>query len=432
MSHLCDTPGGVSDETPADPAFHRGISARRLRLDSVELAVLVLTFASPQSYTSEHAAELLLPGNPALLQRVSAAIVTTAAGLELNVRCAEPGEFTARAFFNGRLSLNQAEGVAATIAAQSDAELQAAAMLREDTIGRLASALSDDLARALAMLEAGIDFTDAQDVVGITAEALRAAITSIRDQIRGHLERAGGAGRRNAIPRVVLIGRPNAGKSTLFNALLGRQRAIVSEVAGTTRDVLIEPLYIQTPHGDAEVLLLDVAGVEHDASSMISQHMQQVAAEARAGADLLLQCVPVGEEPAGAPAHNELLVRTKVDATDAPLDPDAGAVAVSAVTGAGLDALRRRIAKRLADRAASITADAVALLPRHEAALREADAALAEAMGTLSHSDDRIVADPELVAVVLRVALDRLGLLAGRVTPDDVLGRIFAEFCIGK
>ncbi len=409
----------------------RGIYKTRIKLNTHTIPALLLNYPAPNSYTSEHSAEFLLPGNPALLQRIIDYIIEQGSAHNLDIRTAEPGEFTARAFFNDRLTLTQAEGVAATIAAQSDAQLRAAAFLRNDSVGQLAATLCADLARALALLEAGIDFTDEQDVVAITTVDLLAQLRSLRERITNQLDRAIGFGQYDATPRIVLTGPPNAGKSTLFNVLLGRTRAVVSDVAGTTRDVLIEPLHIPTTCGDLEVLLIDIAGIENAESSLMHQHMQNVAADARARADLLLRCVPLNEVLTQPLAPNEVLVRTKSDLNTGNCN-DENAVCLSAATQAGLDDLRRIIIDRLADRAVSLAADAVALLPRHEAALRAADEALADALQLLEHSDERIIADAELVAAAMRAALDQLGLVAGRVTPDDILGHIFSEFCIGK
>jgi len=437
---LCERSESLRPSACGSGTGGESVSARRtrsvystyLKLQKHTLPVLLLNYNAPHSYTAEHAAELFLPGNPVLLQRVVDHIIETARDARLDVRHAEPGEFSARAFFNNKLTLTQAEGVAATIAARSDAELRAAAMMRSDTLGSLATQLADELATALALLEAGIDFTDEEDVVAITPDDLRTRLNSIRSRIQQQLERAVGSEQLEAAPWVVLTGKPNAGKSTLFNALLGRRRAIVSTVAGTTRDVLVEPMHIRTDHGDAEVMLVDLAGADTDDPTTMNRHMQHAADRARQRADLLLRCVPAGESTLPATSPRELLVRTKSDACDARPDTDQPAIAVSAATGSNLDVLRRRIADRLAERAVSLSGDAVVLRPRHEAELRSAAEAVDDALATLQHSTGRHIADPELVAAALRTALDHLGNLAGRVTPDDVLGKIFAEFCIGK
>jgi tRNA modification GTPase len=432
-----------------------------------------------------------------LLERVVDGLINSGKSRGIVARRAEPGEFTARAFFNGKLTITEAEGVAATIAARSDAQLRAAGWLRRGALGSLAQALADELASALALVEAGIDFTDQEDVVAIAPSALHDRLRSLHGRITAQLDRAVGAEQLEAIPWVVLAGDPNAGKSTLFNALLGRARAVVSRVAGTTRDVLAEPLTIETGHGSAEVMLVDLAGAD-TAESALNQKMQSAARSAMERAELVLRCVPAdsegrsdapgatGSSPARAEVRSiqegELVVRTKADlhsdrrggvdprprsaraAADQggheavpcttadhptlPLAPSlrgrgeraalitvercADALPVSAKTGEGLDELRRVIGERLRDRAISLAADALALHPRHEAALRSAQRSLTEAIALIEPSRHERVPDPELVAAAMRAALDDLGGLAGQITPDDLLGRIFATFCVGK
>jgi tRNA modification GTPase len=422
-------------------AGRRGAWCDRLRLDRVAVPVIAMAFPGPRSYTGEHVVELQMAGQPDLLARAVAELAIAGRADGIDARPAEAGEFTARAFFNGRLTLVEAEGVAATIAARSDAELAAAAWLRGGELGRFAGDLADELAGALALVEAGIDFTDEEDVVAIGPAALTQRLAAAERRLDERLRHAVGTEALEAIPRVVLTGPPNAGKSTLFNALLGRERAVVSAVAGTTRDVLAEPLPIDTPHGPAEVMLVDVAGVE-TSDDELDRRMQDAAAEARRRADLEIRCVPppaAGATAAGVerPRDGEpipvLVVHTKADLPrcDELESPDA--MAVSARTGSGLAALRSGIASRLADRAVSLAADAVALRPRHASALRTARDALASAAALVAADcGERALRHPELVAAGLRHALDSLASLAGAITPDDVLGRIFAGFCIGK
>jgi tRNA modification GTPase len=355
----------------------------------------------------------------------------TARGLD--VRRAEPGEFTARAFFNGRLSLTQAEGVAATIAAQSDAQLRAAQHLISNRLGKLAHDLAESLAESLALVEAGIDFTDQEDVIAIAPCELLKRLRSLRDQIRAQLDRAVGSEQLQAIPWVVLVGEPNAGKSALFNALLGHDRTVVSPTAGTTRDVIAEPLPIETNHGRAEVMLVDLAGLDHSDSSMMNQLMQSAAHQAMDRAELILRCVPIDQALTSPADSNELLVRTKCDLL--PSDPGSAAesIHVSVHASQSLDGLRTTIARRLSNRAISLSADALALHPRHDAALRSASQHLISAIHLVERDEHtRALNDPELIAAAMRCALDDLADLAGDITPDDILGRVFATFCVGK
>ncbi|TVQ52573.1 MAG: GTP-binding protein [Phycisphaerales bacterium] len=412
----------------------RGVHRARYRLGALALPLLMVAYRSPHSYTGEDGAELLVPGNPVLLARLVDDLLEAGTSHRIAVRRAEPGEFTARAYFTGRISLTEAEGVAATISATSDAALRAASMLRRGALGRLAQELVDQLATALALVEAGIDFTDEEDVVAIAPDDLHERITQMRATIDQQLDRAVGMEQLDAIPWVVLTGPPNAGKSTLFNALLGRERAVVSDVAGTTRDVLTEPLMIDTPHGGAEIMLVDLAGLDATPDRM-NQQMQRQAREAIDRAELLLDCYAATDASRGPLLPEDarvVRILTKVDlAPGTSTPPDA--LGVSGETGEGLDQLRALLSDRLASRAVSLSGDVLALTPRHEAELRAASGHLAEALELIAPArGQRHFDDPELIAVSLRAALDALGELGGEMTPDDVLGRVFASFCVGK
>lgn len=406
----------------------RGLHPSRLHLERVELPAFILIAPAPRSYTGENCLELQATGNPVLLERIIDGLLDSARLRNLEARRAEPGEFTARAYLNGKMDLVQAEGVEATIAACSDAQLRAAGLLRDGSLGKFARQLADNLASALALVEAGIDFTDQEDVVAITPGDLQKRLSPLHDQIDAQLKRSVGMEHLEEIPWVVLQGRPNAGKSTLFNALLGHERAVVSQIAGTTRDVLAEPLTIDTAHGKAEVMLVDLAGAAEEESE-INRKMQTAAGEALRRAELILYCVPCGENIPNVQGK-EIVVQTKGDLQKRIKSYN---LVVSAKSGAGLDELRTLITRRMADRAVSLEADLMALRPRHDAALRSARNNLGEALELVSpEKDEYRLTSPELVASSMRGALDDLAALAGDITPDEVLGRVFASFCVGK
>ncbi|MEX2213050.1 MAG: GTPase [Phycisphaeraceae bacterium] len=417
----------------------------RIQLDEAAppLPALLAFFPAPRSYTGQPIAELQPPGNPALLERVLHRIIA------LGARLAEPGEFTFRAYLAGKMDLTQAEGIAATIAAVSDGQLQAATMLRQGKLGRISERLVYELGNALALVEAGIDFVDQDDVVPIAPAALDRRLSVIHLELDELLLKARAWGAIEALPRVVLVGPPSAGKSTLLNALLGRQRAVISETPGTTRDVLAEPLTIQTASGAAiELMLVDIAGLD-EARSAIDRDMQAAARGAIESADLLLLITDASAAACGVaapvplPPHKPSLhVRTKADLPSPapPVTPGLPGlpaitcdVTVSAHTSAGLDALRSLIAERLASRAVSLSADTLALQPRHESALRAARIALVKARQLVDPQvADLSLSHVELIASALRETLDHLAGLGGELTPDDVIGRIFSTFCIGK
>lgn len=416
----------------------RGSQFVKLRLGSARLPIVLFRFAAPHSYTGEDSLEIQSPGNPMLLQRIVDAILDAARAGNIDARIAHPGEFTARAFFNGRISLLEAEGVAATIAAQSDAELRAAHELSSGKLGIAAHGFADNLASALALVEAGIDFTDQEDVIAIGPAELHDRLLALRSEITQQLERAVGLEQLRAIPWVVLAGQPNAGKSALFNALLGRERAVVAPIAGTTRDILAEPLTIEIEQGTAEVMLADIAGFDEADTSAVGMLMQQAAQSAIARAELVLLCQPLGENASLqrsriAASEHSIIVRTKADLARKAEELRIEELRVSSLTGAGLIELKQRIGEVLADRAVSLSADSMALQPRHEAALKSAKANLDETIEFVKPQRyQRSLRDPELIAAAMRSALDDLGALAGDITPDEVLGRVFASFCIGK
>ncbi|MEC9374473.1 MAG: GTPase [Planctomycetota bacterium] len=356
--------------------------------EGVDLPALAILFRAPRSYTGEDGLELQIPGNPHLVERVLGRLCA-----EAGVRPAAPGEFTARAFLNGRLSIEQAEGVALTIAARNDAELAAAARLRSGAQGEAYRRLADDLTGALALVEAGMDFSDQEDVVPIAP----AQLTERLDGMIAALESMGasGAAQSGGEARVALVGAPNAGKSTLFNALLGRARAVVSEEAGTTRDVIVEPLDLSRDlPGAAPALLMDLAGLDEalGARSAADRASQDAARRAIESADALILCdpsgrfdVPVWIDVGGRPV---VRVRTKADL------PGGGSggegLAVCALDGWNLGALRRAIADAAEAGPGGGAAEA-ALLPRHRRALDAALGWLREARACAADEGARMV-----------------------------------------
>jgi tRNA modification GTPase len=377
-------------------------------------------FGLPRSYTGEDLVEFHIPANPLLARMLLDDLVARGA------RPADPGEFTARAYFNGRLDLTEAEGVAATIAASGEQELRAARQLLAGELARRLRPASDLVAETLALVEAGIDFAD-EGLTFLSAKDVNDRIMRVDAMLRELLESSSRFERLAHEPRVVLVGRPNAGKSTLLNALAGHERAVTSPVAGTTRDVLTADVVL--PRGI--VKLTDAAGLggedPDDATPVeVARQMREKALRAAETAEVLVLVRDVTDlrpnlEP--LPRTPDFIVETKAD-----LQPRAaGKFAVSAKAGTNLDALRREL-DRLAFGTPSggAGATALALNARHVQAVSEAREALARAGAQVAGEA------PELIALGLREALDVVGRVVGIVTPDDVLGRIFSAFCIGK
>jgi len=405
--------GGIVKGVLGAASDPRRLSAGRLDLAGRSIACLAWWAPGPGTYTGEDSAELLLPGNPALLRRV-----TTALARRADVRLASAGEFTARAFLHGRISLDDAEAVAQTIAARNEAELEAARRIGRGASGEDVRAALEDLTDTLADVEAGIDFSDQDGVDTVTPGAVAQRVHAIIGRIDGL---GGGPAREpeRDEPMVALVGRPNSGKSTLFNALLGQERAVTSRIAGSTRDALVEPLDLSgcTP-GGPRVDLVDLAGLTEESTSM---------REVIAQADVLVWCDPSAAfRPIGLPEAAAIVrVRTMADRpSGAPTDP--GPLAVCALDGFNLRALRLAVAQAAASRGPRLAL----VTPRRQEALDRARTALERAQRACRTPSAR--RDLELVAADLRLALDALGELAGRVSPDDVIGRIFATFCIGK
>jgi tRNA modification GTPase len=445
ISHLLDAP--ASETRMLTP----------VRLREPGLPAMLLRFESPASYTGEDLAELQVPGNAALLERLIQRAIETP---DASVRLAEPGEFTFRAYTAGKLDLTQAEGVGATISAVSDSQLAAAALLRQGKLGRTAETLVNRLGNLLALVEAGIDFTDQEDVTPIAPDVLREHIDGLGGELDSLLARSRSWGAIEALPRVVLVGPPSAGKSTLFNALLGRQRAIIDPTPGTTRDALAEPLHLPGTDGrDVEVMLIDLAGLDETLDSDSLQpdrDAQQVVHDRMQEADLLLHISDDARQWVDVPSSTPVLdVLTKCDrminsphrelggqvsenanphlavgaiSNEQPLEP----LFVSAHTDVGLDELKTAIVDALADQAVSIRGDLFALQPRHERAITDAAQSLKQTRTLLEASSTGRLPDIELLADAMRGALDALASLGGRLTPDEVIGRVFATFCVGK
>jgi tRNA modification GTPase len=410
----------IDRRMPRGP-MHRSVRAGEIRLSIGALPCVVVTMPAPGSYTGEDAFELLVPGHPTLVHAVRTSMLD-----QPGVRGANPGEFTLRAFGSGRLTLEQAEGVAATIAARTDAELQAAALLRAGAIGRRAEAAIEAVADLLALVEAGIDFTDQEDVVAITPAALRDGLSGVRDSLRRMLEGSVPMERLESAPWMVLCGPPNAGKSALFNALLGRDRAVVADVAGTTRDALVEPMRLSGAQGPVEVLLVDAPGDMQGTQGLdsIGQRMRH---EAMRRACVRIECSPEGR---GTITGSTDVIRVQTQSDRPGSSPVPGWVVTSVRTGEGLDQLLSRMAEAVSGMAASRSAEGVALGERHRISLQETLAHLDAALECVG--PERTLSRPELIAATLHGALESLGGIAGRLAPDDILGRIFGRFCIGK
>ncbi|HLP82809.1 MAG TPA: GTPase [Phycisphaerales bacterium] len=426
----------------------RGIHKVVLKVGGWEFAGLVIALPGPKSFTGQDTAEVVLPANVHVVEAVMGGMLAHAAA-----RLAQPGEFTARAFLAGKMTLEQAEGVAAFIAAQQEEQLAAARDLKMGVPGAMYRVWADELTTLLALVEAGIDFTDQEDVVPIPPMRLRERLGVLREAIVTHMGGASGAAAVDAQPRVALVGMPNAGKSTLFNAMLGRERAVASARAGTTRDVIEEELDLSKDVvGAGSVLLADLPGLSHartaeegDVSVRTEADVaaQQAAREGVKAADVLVWCDPSGRfeqremaalliDDAGQGDETwqagKAIIRVRTFGDQVRSAADERVLTVCAVDGWNLGSLRRAIADQAC---VGKAAGVAALLPRYRRSLGEASSAIARAIEDVPVGARRLD-EPETVAESLRLALTHIGELVGNISPDDVLGRVFATFCVGK
>lgn len=374
---------------------------------------LLLWLPGPRSETGEDMAELHLHGGPAVVSGVLTALARLP-----GLRLAEPGEFTRRAFLAGRLDLTGVEGLADLIAAETAAQRKQALNQLGGALTRRLEAWRARLVGALAHLEATIDFAE-EELPADTAAELPATLAAVLDEIEQALVGAAAGERLRQGLRVVLLGAPNAGKSTLLNALARRDVAIVSARPGTTRDVI----EVQLDLRGLPVTLVDTAGLRAVEDEIEAEGIQR-ARRAAAGADLCLLLVePGGEAP---PDSADLSDRTLRVGTKQDLAPASGQtdLSISAKTGAGLDALEARLAEEAAALLWSGGGEApLVTRARQRAALEETAEALRRALGAPA---------AELRAEDLRLALRGLGRLAGRVDVEELLDVIFRDFCIGK
>jgi tRNA modification GTPase len=379
---------------------------------------LYTVFPGPASYTGEDLVELSCHGGLVAPARVLAALHDAGA------RPAAPGEFTRRAVLNGKLDLVQAEAVGDLIDATAPAQARAALRQLDGGLSRRLGELRQLLVETEGLLAYDIDFPD-EDDGPIPAARIAAQLAEVAERVERLLSMAPSAERLREGALLVLAGRPNAGKSSLFNSLLGADRALVTEFPGTTRDAV-------EGHTDFlgwPVKLADTAGL-WDAANPIDRLGIQVSRRYLAAADLVLLCVETGRAPstdelailAERPA---LLVRTKADLTGG---TESGGIAVSSVSGQGLAELRRAAAERVfADRVALADLEPALGRARHRTALARAGEALAGAHEQLTTSADAV-----LVAHHVREATAALDELVGVVDVEEVLDRVFESFCVGK
>ncbi len=375
-----------------------------MRLDEA----LVLTFSDKHSFTGEPIVELHLHGSVAVVSAVLSYLSRIP-----NLRAAEPGEFTRRALENGRLDLAQVEGLADLIDAETEAQRRQAFRVLSGDLGRKCEDWRQKLIRAAALLEATIDFADEEVPVDVSPEVtslVNSVVASLKTEISG----VGTAERIRTGFEVAIVGAPNVGKSTLLNALAGRDAAITSEYAGTTRDVI----EVRMDLGGLPVTLLDTAGLRETEDVVESIGIERARSRAQM-ADLRVFLTIDDVRPDIDPEPEDIFLKAKADLLDDP------AGAVSGKTGAGLTALVEQITKVLKDRAASA---GLATRARHKQSMERGVESLQSALSLMPQGEETA----DITAEELRTAIRALDSLVGRVDIENVLDEIFASFCLGK
>jgi tRNA modification GTPase len=412
---------GFIDEETRERARRAEVRRGSRKVDGLRppLPVQMALWPAHRTYTGQDVAEIHTVGAAPLVNLLLADCLSRGA------RHAQPGEFTLRAFLSGRIDLTRAEAVLGVIDATNPAQLDAALKQLAGGLSGPILTLRDRLLDLVAHLEANLDFAEEPDVDPLGRAALVDELASSSSELTALASRLTRRDRSEGLPRVVLSGPPNAGKSRLFNALLGGEHAIVSPHAGTTRDYLTATCEC----AGMLVELVDTAGIETPRDNIENQ-AQSLRADQAARADLVLACISADTRDAAlyAPAHHvpSLRVWTKCDVRPPGPDETPGAILTSATTGEGLDELRAAIARLLrrgeteGDLAASTAA-------RCRDSLHRAGVSLMDASETL-----RAGGGEELVSLDLRLAIDELGKVVGGVVTDDILDRIFRKFCIGK
>lgn len=384
---------------------------------------IALYFPNPRSFTGEDVVELQGHGSPVVLQQLVGRCIA------LGARQARPGEFSERAFLNGKLDLAQAEAIADLIAASDTRAARAARRSLDGVFSRRVEDAGEQLVRLRIHVEAAIDFADEPldtlggDQVRQGLGEVQLALATLRDDAeRGRRLRDG--------LHAVLVGPPNAGKSSLLNALAGSERAIVTDIAGTTRDTLRETIRID----GLELTLVDTAGLRDGGDAIEREGMRRARAEMQR-TDLAIIVLDARDPQAGhaavadaiAGVPLQLWIHNKSDLLEAlPADIDANAVHVSAATGQGLDRLHTRLRELASGSAGDSVEGEFSARARHVEAITLAIGHAERAEAELVHEH------LELAAEELRLAHEALGEITGRMSADDLLGRIFSSFCIGK
>jgi tRNA modification GTPase len=378
---------------------------------------MAVIFRAPRSYTGEDMAEFHCHGGVLVVSRLLEAV------LRAGARAAEPGEFTRRAFLSGKMDLTQAEAVMDVIRASTSVALRFAEEQLAGRLGREVEQIRGLLLGIVAHLEAHIDFPE-EGIDPRTGEKLLNDVRQVRSRIERLLETAGEGRILREGVRLVLCGEPNAGKSSLLNRLLGFERAIVSAAPGTTRDTIEEFASLR----GIPFRITDTAGLRESADAVEREGVER-ARRAMERADVILRVIDVTRSPQFEAKPAEIVAANKIDLLEkrSAVPWPRNSIAISCLTGEGVDRLVDAVVVRARGDHPAEAPMLAAINARHQACLQRANLRLQEAEEGLSRQ-----ADPELVAVPLREALDAAGEVVGSTDIEEILGEIFGKFCIGK
>jgi len=383
--------------------------------------VLLTCFHGPRSYTGENVVEIACHGGVLVMRQVLQRL------LGVGIQPAEAGEFSKRAFLNGKMDLTQAEAVMDLISAQTELAMRAAHEQLQGKLGDHAEEIRQEILSIAAHVEAYIDFPE-EDIDTDTGAALSERLHTCRASISKLLQTAEQGRILREGVRTVIYGSPNAGKSSLLNEMLGYERAIVSDIEGTTRDTVEEVLNLE----GIPVRLIDTAGMRETEDVIEQQGVSRTLAQVET-ADLILEVVDgsqpcvhrLTDEEVGSRHH--ILVINKTDLEIHQDWRDTDGVMISCTQGDGLEVLVRKIAEELSMGAAEWGGHAVAINARHQSCLKRAESSLQAAKSTLESGDGA-----EFISVDLRESMEAIGEIAGRIDTEELLGEIFSSFCIGK
>ena len=369
---------------------------------------LIISFSGPESFTGEDVVELHLHGSIAIMRRVLEEL-----GLFEGARLAEPGEFTRRALENGRLDLVQVEGLADLIEAETEAQRKQALRVLSGALGSKVDSWRMSLIRAAALLEATIDFADEDVPIDVSDEVLE-LLGGVEKELLTEIEGTKAAERIRTGFEVAIVGAPNVGKSTLLNRLSGREAAITSNIAGTTRDVI----EVRMDLGGLAVTLLDTAGIRESTDEIETMGVE-LALRRAAQADLRVFLLEEGANPPFDPLNDDIMLKAKADITGASYP------AVSGKSGSGVDQLLQNIEAVLEELASGA---GLATHARHASAMKTARDCIIKTQELLKVGPDVY----DISAAELHIGIRALEVLVGRIDAENLLDEIFASFCLGK